>query len=53
MTVPSETGKERYYPDGYYDGTPCTCKPDCSSSCKGECGCSACASCYGDHIDEY
>lgn len=46
------TPEDRYPPDGQYDGIPCTCRPECPEACKGECGCSACASCYGDSISE-
>jgi hypothetical protein len=30
----------------------CTCKPDCPSSCKGECGCHACAQRYSDWLGD-
>jgi hypothetical protein len=51
-TVPTEEGKRRYPPDGFYDGSPCRCKPECEAHpCPGTCGCSACASAYGDAMD--
>jgi len=46
--LPTEEGKKRYPPTGYYqeqsfeDDYPCTCKPECKDPCKGECGCEAC-----------
>ncbi len=54
MTTPTETGKDRYDPDGLYNvngnNTPCTCDPDCPSACKGGCGCEACSEAYGDFL---
>lgn len=55
---PTDEGKRRYPPDGYYIanvepgecGTPCTCKPSCPWACKGECGCEACHEGYGDFL---
>lgn len=54
---PTEEGKKRYpdEPKGYYvadfdDLRPCTCKPDCSTACKGGCGCDACSCSYGDFL---
>lgn len=39
---PSETGKKRFRPYGYYNNEyPCTCQEDCPLTCKGECGCEA------------
>jgi hypothetical protein len=37
----------------YRDGdevVPCTCRDDCPSDCKGECGCKACKLAYQDHL---
>lgn len=49
--LPSATGRERYPPDGLYDGEyPCTCRPECSDPCKGECGCEACRTRYSDFL---
>jgi hypothetical protein len=50
---PTEEGKRRYPPDGYYTvnvtpGTPCTCTLTCNEYCKGECGCAACREAHGD-----
>jgi hypothetical protein len=66
MPEPSETGKQKYegYPagkdgfgrpceeskPGFYEDLPCTCKPDCPSNCKGQCGCEACSAAYGDFL---
>lgn len=51
MTEPTERGKEEYAETGgYYEELPCTCKQDCSSGCKGECGCHACNAAYYDAI---
>jgi hypothetical protein len=49
---PTEKGKEKYPPDGTYEGEPCTCKPDpeCKYACKGECGCVACCYAYSDFL---
>lgn len=49
--VPTETGIGKYPPDGKYEEIPCTCNPQCPYDCKGECGCSACTSAYGDQLD--
>lgn len=54
--APTKKGKEKYpdEPIGYYTAnglnwkTPCTCKEECSFSCRGECGCSACSEAYQD-----
>jgi hypothetical protein len=48
---PTETGKTKYPPDGLYEDIPCTCVPECADDCKGGCGCSACASAYGDAME--
>jgi hypothetical protein len=46
---PSEEGLRRYPPDGLYDHeVPCTCQAECPPTCKGQCGCEACAAAYGD-----
>jgi len=50
---PTEEGKVKYPPDGYYSaneipGTPCTCTEECDNNCKGECGCEACNESYQD-----
>lgn len=49
---PSQTGIERFPPDGYHRNDdwlwPCTCKPECSWVCKGDCGCLACDAIYQD-----
>ncbi len=50
MSEPTEEGKLRYAPTGYYDEIPCTCKPECPDACKGECGCEACATAYSDFL---
>ncbi len=41
----------RHEIDGQYAGVPCTCKVDCPSVCKGECGCQACRDAYFDSIE--
>ena len=52
--LPTDKGKEKYPPNGYYDEDdsgqeyPCTCEPDCKYDCKGECGCYACHWAYVD-----
>lgn len=48
---PTDEGKNRYPPDGMYQGEPCTCKPECPYNCKGECGCDACCAAYCDFLD--
>jgi hypothetical protein len=52
LPAPTEIGKAKYPPDGYYryDGCfPCTCSEDCPLlGCKGECGCMACFMHYHD-----
>ena len=50
---PTEEGKRRYPPDGYYTvnvtpGTPCTCTLTCNEYCTGECGCAACREAHSD-----
>lgn len=53
MSEPTEEGRNRYAdhcPPGYYDGVPCTCKPECPNACKGECGCDACRTAYSDFL---
>lgn len=50
--LPTDTGIRKYPDDGYYEGIPCICKPDCPQACKGECGCDACRAAYGDAISE-
>lgn len=50
--VPTEEGKRRWEPDGYYDGDPCTCKPECPAACKGQCGCEGCRTAYNDQCGE-
>lgn len=47
---PSAGGRRRY-PDGCYDGIPCTCRADCPDACKGGCGCAACSAGYADALD--
>ena len=54
---PTEEGKKRYSPDGYYrdhptDGEryPCLCTEECMRPCKGECGCPACDASYNDYL---
>lgn len=55
---PTDSGKKRYEPDGYYTancskderGTPCTCEDNCPHDCKGQCGCHACCEAYGDFM---
>lgn len=50
-TEPTEEGKRRYPPDGIYeDDYPCTCREDCPSACKGQCGCEACHAGYSDFL---
>lgn len=54
----TEEGKRRYPPDGIYacdandsgDWEPCTCAPSCADPCKGQCGCVACRTAYGDFL---
>lgn len=48
---PTKEGKTKYPPDGYYDIYPCTCNDKCPYGCKGECGCNACSSAYGDSLE--
>jgi len=58
VVMPSESGKKRYKPDGFYTansepgerGTPCTCAESCPYDCKGQCGCEACHEAYGDFV---
>ncbi len=54
MVNPTEEGKRRWDPDGFYtandNNTPCTCELSCALSCKGECGCEACSEAYGDFL---
>ena len=57
ITEPTEEGKLRYPPDGYYEGDckchiPCTCTSECRNPCKGECGCEACRAEYVDFGDD-
>jgi len=51
---PTEVGRERYSPDGYYtangENVPCTCRKICPNNCKGQCGCLACHDAYGDFL---
>lgn len=49
-TEPTAEGKLRWAPDGFYDGEPCTCKPECPHPCKGHCGCDACNAAYMDYL---
>lgn len=49
---PTEEGKRRWEPDGYYDGVPCTCKPECPAARKGQCGCEGCRTAYADQACE-
>lgn len=53
----TEEGRRRYPPDGIYadatdpiDYEPCTCTHGCSDPCKGQCGCAACRTAYGDFL---
>lgn len=51
-TIPSKEGIKRYpETDGYYEGIPCTCTDKCGVACRGECGCHACASAFGDSLE--
>ncbi len=67
MQTPTEEGKRRYPPDGYYDAQladepqPCVCTPACPKACTGnvhqECtgepaGCPACKSMYDADADD-
>jgi hypothetical protein len=47
---PTEEGLKRYA-DGRYEGIACVCAFDCEESCKGECGCDACAHAYGASLE--
>ena len=47
---PTEEGKRRWDPDGYYEGIPCICNESCKPDCKGECGCHACGQAYQDQL---
>ena len=52
---PTDAGRAKYPPDGYYHATPgemipCTCEPSCLGGCKGECGCKACHAAYQDFL---
>lgn len=53
---PTNEGRRRYEPDGYYtangDQVPCTCQPSCPFNCKGQCGCEACRQSYQDFGDD-
>lgn len=50
--IPSEEGLKRYEnTKGFYEGIPCSCSKECSVICRGECGCHACASAYGDSLE--
>lgn len=52
MNTPTDEGRRRYPPDGYFldveglfEGDtkePCTCMPQCPAGCDGQCGCDAC-----------
>ena len=47
----SEEGKRRWMPYGIYDDKyACTCTPTCPKPCKGDCGCDACSTAYGDYL---
>ena len=48
--LPTDAGKRKYDPDGYYDDIPCTCECGCRTDCKGGCGCEACRVAYGDYL---
>lgn len=59
MTAPTEEGKKRFPPNGFYCGDfsdnpewwePCTCKRECPDPCKGSCGCKACGTEYSDYL---
>lgn len=50
--IASDEGKRRFPPDGVYDELwVCTCKPECPSDCKGECGCEAHAAAWGEYLN--
>jgi hypothetical protein len=57
MSQPTEEGRKRHEPNGYYmeedfgDYYPCTCDEKCSQSCKGGCGCEACRASYVDAME--
>lgn len=54
--TPTEEGKRRWPPDGYYDKIfPCTCKPECPEGTShtsmlqsGACRCDACTAAETD-----
>jgi hypothetical protein len=48
--LPTEEGRKRYEPDGYYEGIACICDKQCPVDCKGECGCEACQNAYSDFL---
>jgi len=50
--TPTNEGKRRHPPDGFYfnTGSACTCKPVCPKPCKGGCGCRACLDAYSDFL---
>lgn len=45
---PTEEGKKRFPPTGFYEEYPCTCDALCDPVCKGKCGCDACHIEYSD-----
>lgn len=49
-TKPSAEGLHKYPPEGRYEGYACTCKPECTYDCKGQCGCRACNASYQDFL---
>lgn len=50
--TPTQTGFEKYPPNGLYSGTSCTCETSCDEPCTGKCGCAACAESYGDYLSK-
>jgi len=49
---PTAKGIEKYPPDGFYDGEPCTCTEQCGEfGCTGQaCSCKACNAGYQDFL---
>lgn len=50
---PTEEGKKRYSPSGFYGSMPCICVPGCADPCMGvgNCDCEACWKEYADSLE--